>query len=98
MSEARYRIYSRKTGKLIKALPPTEANVRRAHLQMMLRKAAYQQGPPKVDITQFGWEVKGGITSACIDTGLPAPQGLIDVINCGCKGGVSFAVNSRNGH
>ena len=56
-----------------------------AHLQMMLWKAADQQGPPKVDITQFGWVVKGGIPSPCIDTGLPAPQGLIDVINCGCQ-------------
>ena len=52
---------------------------------MMLWKAADQQGPPQVDITQFGWEVQGGITSACIDAGLPAPRGFIDVINCGCK-------------
>ena len=59
MSEERYRIYSRKTGKpmRIMALPTTEAklylHVRRAHLQMMLWKAADQQGPPKVDITQW---------------------------------------------
>ncbi|KAK2192572.1 hypothetical protein NP493_26g00015 [Ridgeia piscesae] len=26
---------------------------------MMLWKAADQQGLPKVDITQFGWEVQG---------------------------------------
>ena len=62
-------MYSRKTGKpmRIMALPPIEANsyvhVRRAPLQMMLWKAADQQSPPKVDITQFGWEVKGGIPS-----------------------------------
>ena len=65
-SEARYRIYSRKTGKPIRimALPPTEVNlylhVCRAHLQITLWEAADQQGPPKVDITQFGWDVKGG--------------------------------------
>ena len=52
---------------------------------MMLWKEADQQGPPKVAITQFGREVKGGIPSPCVDTGLPATQGLIDVINCGCK-------------
>ena len=58
MSEARY---SMKTGKFMRitALPPTEANiylhVRRAQLQMMLWKAADQQGSHKVDITQFGW-------------------------------------------
>ena len=44
-----------------------------------------QQGPPNVDITKFGWEVTEGIPSPCIATGLHAPQGLIDVINCGCK-------------
>ena len=70
----------------IMALPHTEANryfhIRRAHLQMMLWKAADQQRSPKVDI---GSEVKGVIPTPCGDTGLPAPQGLIDVINCGCK-------------
>ena len=91
MSEARHSMYSRKTGKPMRvmALPPTETNlylhVRRAHLQTMLWKAADQQGPPNVDITKFGWEVKEGIPSPCIATGIHAPQGLIDVINCGCK-------------
>jgi hypothetical protein len=71
---ARYKIYSRKKGKpmRIMALPPTENNLllhmRRAHLQMMLWKAADQQGPPQVDIKLFGWEVKGGIPSPVIDT------------------------------
>ena len=66
MSEERYTIYSRKTGKpmRIMALPPTEANlyihVRRAHLQMMLGKAVDQQGPAKVDITQWTSHSLGG--------------------------------------
>ena len=53
MSVTRYNIYARKKGKptRIMALPPTEVNlllhVRRAHLQMMLWKAADKQGPPK---------------------------------------------------
>ena len=91
MNVARYQIYSRKQGKpmRIMALPPTETNlflhVRRAHLQMMLWKAADQQGPPHVDITQFGWEVNAGIPSPSFDTDPPAPPGLIDVISCGCK-------------
>ena len=72
---------------LVMALPHTETNrylhVRRAHLQMMLWKATDQQGPPNVDITKFGWEVTEGIPSACIVTGLHAPQSLIYVINCG---------------
>ena len=69
MSEARYRIYSRKKGKPmhIMEIPPTEANlyilVRRAHLQMMLWKAADQQGPPKMDITQLvGGEGRYSVT------------------------------------
>jgi len=91
MSMARYQLYSRKKGKpmQIMALPPTEVNlllhVRRAHLQMMLWKAADQQAPPCVDITQFGWELNDGIPSPVVDIGPPAPQGLIDVISCGCK-------------
>ena len=91
MTEARYRIYSRKTEKpvCIMALLPTEAHlylhVCRAQLHMMLWQAANQHGPPKVDITRFGWEVKGGILSPCVNTGLPAPHSLIDVLNCGCK-------------
>ena len=104
MSEARSRI-SRKTGKptRIMALPTTDVNlylhVRIAHLQMMLRKAADQQGPPKVATTQFGWEVKGCISSSCVDSGLPAPQGLTDVINCGCKSeGKARSTESCNCH
>jgi len=91
MNVARYQIYSRKQGKpmRIMALPPTETNlflhVRRAHLQMMLWKAADQQGPPHVDITRFRWEVNDGIPSPSFDTDPPAPPGLIDVISCGCK-------------
>ena len=85
------------------ALPPTEANlylhVRRAHLPMMLWKAADQQGTPKVGITQFGWEVKGGIPSPCVDTGLAAPEGLTDVIKCGCKSeGKACSTESCNCH
>ena len=60
ISEARYRIYSWKTGKpmRIMALPPTEASLhlhdRITHFQMMLWKAANQQGPPTVDFRWVG--------------------------------------------
>ena len=82
-------IYSRKKGKYlpIVALPAAESNlylnVSRRHLQIIHWKAADQQGPPKVDITKFGWELKGSIPSPCVDTA--APQGSIDVIHFGCK-------------
>ena len=61
MGEARYRLYTRKSGKLLKlmSLPPTEKNlffhIMRAHLQTILAKSA------ELDITHFGWEIKDGI-------------------------------------
>ena len=65
--------------------PNEYLHIRRAHLNIMLWKAADQQGPPKVDIKQFDCEVKGGIPSPRVDIGLLTPQGPIYVINCGCK-------------
>ena len=50
----------------LKKLPPTDANlmlhILRAHLQVMLWKAASQGEPPAEfrDITPFGWEVANG--------------------------------------
>lgn len=67
MSETRYRIYTRKSGKLPKlmSLPPTEQNlflhILRAYLQTILGKSADKQGPPELDITKFGWEIKDDI-------------------------------------
>ena len=57
MTQARYNLYTRKRGKpmRIMSLPPTDLNlflhVKRAHLQMLLWKAADQLGPPDVSIT-----------------------------------------------
>ena len=67
MSQARYRLYTRKCGKLLKlmSLPPTERNlllhIVRAQLQTILAKSADQQVPPELDITKYGWEIKDGI-------------------------------------
>ena len=67
MSQARYRLYTRKCGKLLKlmSLPPTERNlllhILRAQLQTILAKSADQQAPPELDITKYGWEIKDGI-------------------------------------
>ena len=63
MSEARYRIYTRKSGKLPKlmSLPPTELNpflhILRAPLQTILAKSADQQAPPELDIIKYVWEI-----------------------------------------
>ena len=71
------------------ALPPTEANLllrmKRVHLQVTLWKAADRQGPPILDITHFGWDMKSGLPPPSLDTGPAAPDGLIYIISCGCK-------------
>ncbi|KAJ8392658.1 hypothetical protein AAFF_G00073320 [Aldrovandia affinis] len=61
LNVARYDIYQkRKTPSALKTLPPTERNAhlhgRRAHLQVLLWKAADRPDPPAVDITKFGWD------------------------------------------
>ena len=70
----------------------TDANlayhILRAHYQVMLWKAAYQQTPPAVDIAAYGWELVSG--AGCVPTpriarGPAAPPALMDVINCQCK-------------
>ena len=76
-------------------LPPTSANlfqhVLRAHLQVMLWKAADQLSPPSesVDISKFGWKLKDDIPIPVIAQSEPAPPGLIDVIRCQCKSTVN---------
>ncbi len=91
MTNARYNLYTRKQGKPLRimSLPPTDTNlyhhVRRAHLQMLLWKAADQQGPPDVSISDYGWEVKDGRTCPYIDSGPPGPPLLMNVISCRCR-------------
>ena len=91
MTQARYNLYIRKQGKpqRILLLPPTDTNlylhVRRAHLQMLLWKAADQQGSPDVSIAEYGWKIDDGITCPSIDSGPPGPPLLINVISCRCR-------------
>ena len=70
-------------------LPPTDTNlylhVRRAHLQMLLWKAADQQGPPDVSIAEYGWKIDDGITCPSIVSGPPGPPLLMNVISCRCR-------------
>lgn len=94
---ARYDIYrKRKTPPAPKTLPPTERNAhlhgQRAHLQVLLWKAADCPHPPAVEITNFGWNIlnrdaKEGeeVVMPVLDTSPVAPPALMDVISCGCK-------------
>ena len=93
LNNARYQIYrQRKKTPELKKLPPTDANmmlhIMRAHLQVMLWKAADQREPPAEtrDITKFGWEVtKGGAVMPVVSSEAVAPVNLLDVISCGCS-------------
>ena len=93
LNSARYKMYmSRKKPPPLKKLPPTDNNrqlhVLRAHLQMMLWKAADQRHPPvdARDIRRFGWDVKeGGVFTPSVSYAPVAPQGLLDVVSCSCS-------------
>ena len=91
MTQARYNVYTRKQGKpmRIMSLPPTDLNlflhVKRAHLQMLLWKAADQLGPPDVSITAYGWEIQDGLICPSIYSGPPGPPLLMNVISCRCR-------------
>ena len=93
LNEARYNIYrKRKKTPTLKSLPPTDINlnlhVRRAHLQMLLWKAADKCDPPDAtrDITNFGWQIEGGLqVMPCISKEPVAPPKLLDVISCSCQ-------------
>ncbi len=67
MESARFKLFTKKKSPKIMALPPTYANLLqhalRAHLQVMLWKAADQQAPPteSANITHFGWEFQDGV-------------------------------------
>ena len=93
LNSARYKMYmSRKKPPPLKKLPPADNNLQlhviRAHLQMMLWKAADQRHPPvdARDIRRFGWDVKeGGVVTPSVSNAPVAPQGLLDVVSCSCS-------------
>ena len=93
LNTARYKMYmSRKRPPPLKKLPPTDNNlplyVLRAHLQIMLWKAADKRHPPvdARDIRRFGWDVKeGGVVTQYVSNAPVAPHGLLDVVSCSCS-------------
>ena len=74
----------------MESLPPTDANlalhVQRAHLQMLLWKAADKCDPPDIQLTDYGWEVKEHEhVMPAVSREPAAPSKLMDVISCSCK-------------
>ena len=90
MNGARHVIYyKRKNPPPLKSLPPTNMNlalhIRRAHLQIMLWKAADKANPPAVKITDYGWDVDANNEVMPVLSREPiAPEQLMDVISCSC--------------
>ena len=90
LNTARYKMYmSRKRPPPLKKLPPTDSNLQlhvpRAHLQIMLWKAADKGHPPvdARDIRRFGWDVnEGGVVTPSVSNAPVAPHGLLDVVSC----------------
>ena len=83
---------SRKKPPPLKKLPPTDNNLQlhvlRAHLQMMLWKAADQRHPPvdARDIRRFGSDVKeGGVFTPSVSYAPVVPQGLLDIVSCSAE-------------
>ena len=92
MTNARYRIYNRsKKPPQLKELPPIDENlqlhIKRAHLQVMLWKAADKTLPPPQtnDITQFGWQIDADRrVMPILSSKSVAHNLLLDVISCNC--------------
>ena len=86
MNDARAHFYrGHKKPPPLKKLPPTDSNLQlhvlRAHLQMLLQKAADQRDPPEEarNIANFGWNIEGSAITPAVSTAL---QTLLDVVSC----------------
>ena len=99
MSATRYEVWIGKTSKRkvagapkLKSLPSTseafEQNVRRAHFQVSVWKAALEKYPPELATTNFGWEkdeASRSLLPVTISEGVAlAPMDVLKVIRCGC--------------
>ncbi len=92
LNEAQLIFYKkRKKPPPLKNCPPTDLNLMlhtlRAHLQVMLWKAADKNSSPAAsqDITKFGWEVTDWDVMPVIANQPVAPAGLLDIISCICS-------------
>jgi hypothetical protein len=100
MSKVRFEIWRSKTSKKkitkpppLKSLPPTSEafaeNVKRAHLQVALWKAASEPDPPDLCLDIHGWmkdEVDKSLTPIMVPPNVaPAPPEILQMICCGCS-------------
>ena len=77
MYSIRYKVWVSHTGRKgasilpkLKSPPPTveafRENVKRAHFQVCICKAALQQDPPELDPLEFGWASEGPSGAYCL--------------------------------
>ena len=90
MKLLRHSIFSRcKNTPEIKTLPPTDEALAqhslRCHIQVMIWKAALNERPPDMDITDFGWYMKEGIPHPVTGVAEVAPPELLKTVACSCK-------------
>lgn len=100
LNELRYQTFSKKRDPpKIKSLPPTfksaVQHVRRAYLQTLIWCAADTRGPPDVDITTYGWELKSSQEGPVPVYGpaTVAPPSVLKVVACSCKAQPPCATN-----
>ena len=93
ISKVRYHIWAKSTSsrKITKSLPPTSEslaeNIKRAHIQTSIWKAAMKQDSPRLDPTDFGWskdEVMKSLSPVTMPTNTAAaPKEVLQMIRCG---------------
>ena len=99
-SDMRYKIWAAKFGNTatsapkIQSLPPsTEAfteNLKRAHLQTFIWKAAVSLDPPSIDPVEYGYarhEPSKSLIPVTVPAGVQlAPDEILSLIKCNCEG------------
>ena len=99
LSDLRYKVWITKTGNRTTTapklcdLPPTnsafEQNVKRAHMQTSIWKAALMPNPPDLEVEQYGW-IKDKTMKTLMPVTVPqevplAPDYILQLIRCSCS-------------
>lgn len=79
----------------LSSLPPTmasfQAHIKRAHFQAVLWQSAGEPSPPELNPVDFGWQLYQSTLCPALglDDQLPAPDDVLNLVNCSCKTGCS---------
>ena len=108
ISKVRYHKWAKRTSSKkitktprFKSLPPTSEsfaeNIKRAHIQTSIWKAAMKQDPPRLDPTDFGWS-KDEVTKSLSPVTTPTntatlPTKVLQMIRCGCSTDLSCSIS-----